>query len=219
MLWAPVNFGYEWLYGAIGIDQHIAQYAPKNETRFGFEFTTQAERFRLFGDVVTAIHNNGEGLASLQYLDTNSNVTHTLFTKDEVIHLKDVAILIQRMTWLMAGVAVTFCVLLIVAYRRRIPMPSFKSLLIYALMALVAVTGIIFLIGPHDVFYQLHVWAFPDEHKWFFYYEESLMSTMMKAPDLFGYIAVLLVAVGVLLFVVIMWLLKLVFVQRAGAHA
>jgi hypothetical protein len=42
----------------------------------------------------------------------------------------------------------------------------------------------------------MHVWVFPADHQWFFYYQDSLMSTLMKAPYLFGYIAVALVALA-----------------------
>jgi hypothetical protein len=34
--------------------------------------------------------------------------------------------------------------------------------------------------------------VFPEGHQWFFYYQDSLMSTLMKAPYLFGYIALAL---------------------------
>jgi hypothetical protein len=37
--------------------------------------------------------------------------------------------------------------------------------------------------------------VFPPGHAWFFYYEDSLMTTLMQAPHLFGFIAV---AIGVL---------------------
>ncbi len=47
--------------------------------------------------------------------------------------------------------------------------------------------------GPEAVFYQFHIWLFPADHEWFFYWQDSLMSTLMKAPVLFGGIAVVLV--------------------------
>ena len=43
------------------------------------------------------------------------------------------------------------------------------------------------------MFYQFHIWLFPADHEWFFYWQDSLMSTLMKAPVLFGGIAVVLV--------------------------
>lgn len=57
------------------------------------------------------------------------------------------------------------------------------------LVGLVAAIGAVLLIvGPEKVFNQLHIWVFPDDHQWFFYYQDSLMSTMMFAPHLFGWI-------------------------------
>jgi hypothetical protein len=55
-------------------------------------------------------------------------------------------------------------------------------------------------IGPRRVFYRMHEWVFPPENPWFFYYQDSLMSTMMKAPHLFGAIAPVLLALGLLLY-------------------
>jgi hypothetical protein len=58
-------------------------------------------------------------------------------------------------------------------------------------------------------FYWLHTVVFPSDHQWFFYYEESLMSTLMKAPYLFAPISIML-----LLFALIMWTLHLVLLRK-----
>lgn len=218
LFWIPLNFGYESLYGLIDIDQHIARYAPMNQTKFDFALTAESQRYRLFADIVTAIHQQGEGLQALSYLDGQGQSV-ALLTHDEVVHLQDVAILIDRMKWFVLGAIILFIVLFVWLFKHRIAMPSFRSLLAYTLIALLLVTGLILLIGAHDVFYQLHVWAFPDDHKWFFFYEESLMSTMMKAPDLFAYIAALLVAVALVIFIIIMWVLRQLFIRRVANYA
>jgi len=58
-------------------------------------------------------------------------------------------------------------------------------------LAMVAVSGVaVVVIGPVKVFYAAHNAVFPPGHEWFFYYQDSLMTTLMKAPDLFGFIAV-----------------------------
>jgi hypothetical protein len=49
----------------------------------------------------------------------------------------------------------------------------------------------VWVVGPVQVFYVLHELVFPAGHEWFFYYQDSLMSMMMQAPNLFGPIAVL----------------------------
>lgn len=213
----PLNFGYQQLYSAINIDQHIATYAPKNIHKKDFQQTDEQERFRLFTDIVTAIHQQGEGLAGLAYHTPQGQRIDSLLTHDEVVHLEDVAILIDRMRFLLLVLSVIFVGLLIWMYRSRQTMPSFRSILLSAIIALLAMTAIILLIGPHKVFYQLHIWAFPAEHKWFFFYEESLMSTMMKAPDLFAYIAILLVLLALPIFIVMMWLIQRVLLRQSGA--
>lgn len=217
IVWIPLNFGYEYLYSLIGIDQHIARFAPANPLKHDFALTAQSQRYDLFEGIVHAIHRHGDGLASLAYIDAQGQSVG-LLTHDEVVHLQDVAILIERMKILLYGSFILFVTLIVWLYKSRIVMPSFKALLSYTFVALIVITGIILLIGAHDVFYQLHVWAFPDDHKWFFYYEESLMSTMMKAPDLFAYIAVLLVIVAAIIFVIIMWLIRQIFSARTMTH-
>jgi hypothetical protein len=70
------------------------------------------------------------------------------------------------------------------------------------LVPLAAIATATLLIGPVKAFYWLHTLVFPPGHEWFFYYEDSLMSTMMKAPDLFGYIALLWASLSLLLLIV-----------------
>jgi hypothetical protein len=60
--------------------------------------------------------------------------------------------------------------------------------------------------GPTQVFYQFHLWIFPADHQWFFYWQDSLMSTLMKAPVLFGGIAAVIALGALLLTPVLYWL-------------
>ena len=204
----PLNFAFEWLYSLLGIDQHIATFGPKNTLRLDFELTTDSERFRLFSEIASAIHHQGVGLEALVYHNPQGTALATFLTHDEVVHLQDVAILIDRMKVLLIVATLLFIALLAWIYFRSSHMPSFRSMLLTALIFLGFCIAIVLLIGPHKVFYTLHVWVFPEEHKWFFYYEESLMSTLMKAPDLFAYIAILLLALAVPIFVLIMWIVQ-----------
>jgi hypothetical protein len=90
-------------------------------------------------------------------------------------------------------------------------MPSTKKLLI-SVLSLVAVSVVlILLMGAKKFFYWLHTAVFPDNHQWFFYYEESLMSTLMKAPDLFAPISIQLLMLGIGL-----WLLHLILLRKFG---
>jgi hypothetical protein len=54
----------------------------------------------------------------------------------------------------------------------------------------------------------MHILVFPDDHQWFFYYQDSLMSTLMKAPDLFAGIAIQIVLVGLVLYGVMLFSMK-----------
>ena len=216
----PSDFAYEWLYSLIGIDQHIATYAPKNPIKLDFESTTDIERFRLFSGIVTAIHQQGVGLDALVYHNAEGTALAKLLSHDEVVHLQDVAILIDRMKVLLLICTALFVGLLAWIYFKEVRLPTFKSLLLTMLAFLGLVIIAVLIIGPYEVFYNLHVWVFPDEHKWFFYYEESLMSTMMKAPDLFAYIAILLLVIAVPVFVLIMWIIRrIVLLKPPRSHA
>ncbi|PWQ99368.1 DUF1461 domain-containing protein [Leucothrix arctica] len=208
LLLAQVDFAYDWLYSFMDIPKHIAKYAPEYAERADFVETNFAEHSRMFAEVVTAIHNQGGGLATLSYYSPDGQLLNTAFNNDEVIHLQDVAILIDRLLLGLKVMLVVFVVLLAWLSITRQVLPSFKSLLAYVIIALLLITVVVLLVGPYEIFSQLHIWVFPEEHKWKFYYEESVMSNLMKAPDLFAYIAVLLVVLAVPIFAVMMWLVK-----------
>ena len=61
--------------------------------------------------------------------------------------------------------------------------------------------------GFTDIFYYLHTVVFPNNHQWFFYYQESLMSSLMKAPDLFAAIGLSLSVIAVIIYVIFYQLL------------
>jgi len=204
---ASVNFLYPLWYESIDIDRTIATYGPRNRYRHQFESTTKAERERLFAAIVTAIHDQGRGLDNLNYHDPTGRVIAKLLTPPEITHLQDVAHLVatlQRIGW---SAWLALPVLLLLAARQRLPLPSIGRLLATAAGALFGVAGLILLIGPVRVFYRLHTWIFPAGHAWFFYYEDSLMTMLMQAPVIFGYIALALAALSLLLFPGLLWLL------------
>ena len=187
-LLAKADFFYAPLHDTISIDSHIEKYAPKNnKNKMGFERTTKTERVALFHSIVDAIHNKGIGLQNLSYLNSK-NQKVTLLTDAEVIHLKDVANLLENLNPAVLAAVILWVLLLFYLFIRRVQIPSTKQLLLYSSF-LVLLSALVLLLGPEKVFNQLHVWIFPDNHQWFFYYEDSLMSILMKAPDLFAYIA------------------------------
>lgn len=205
---SSVNFAYPLLYDLIGIDETIAVYGPRNRFKKDIILTTRDERIRLFSAIVEAINHNGKGLREIRYHANNGRPVDLLLRESEVLHLQDVAKLLSMLRRFSLVVLFVTTILTGVLYWRRIQIPSVRyaffaigSLMIAAVAASVAY-------GPTKIFYQWHPLLFPDGHQWFFYYQDSLMTTMMKAPDIFAYIAVLILVTALMIFTVLWWLLE-----------
>ena len=205
---AKTNFWYPLWYDIVKIDQTIATYGPKNRYRNRFETTTKTERVRLFSKLVEAIHQQGRGLETLVYHDAKGRPIASFLTPPEMLHLRDVARLIDLSLATGWGALLLLPVLIGLLALQKQPMPSLSRLLLRIILGLVVIGGTILLIGPVKVFYSLHTWLFPEEHPWFFYYEDSLMTMLMQAPAIFGYITLTLVALGMLFLLGILVLAK-----------
>ena len=205
---AAVDFLYPVFYDAMDIHGHIETFAPQNRYKADFGITTREERTRLFGEIVAAIHASGDGLAELRYHRPDGQVIDTLLREPEVGHLQDVANLVDRIApigWLaLAWTAIHLLLIRLFEWR----VPSLVRLLGASLVAVAAGVGIVLLVGARRVFYWLHELVFPPEHPWFFYYQDSLMATMMKAPYLFGAIAAVLLAVGLVFYALLLWVAR-----------
>lgn len=208
---AAADFLYPVWYDLLHIDQHIATYAPRNFIRPRFAETTRQERERLFSGVVDAIQHDGQGLRDLTYHMPDGTAIRTLLRPPEVTHLDDVAKLVTRCTpygwaavliWL--GVSVSILI-------TRIKPPSVRRQLTYGVSATVLGLLGILVAGPLRVFTAFHEAVFPSGHQWYFYYEDSLMSTFMKAPDLFFAIAAVWMGGSLLL-----WLSATALLPRAA---
>ena len=71
----------------------------------------------------------------------------------------------------------------------------------------VACVAITFALGPQKTFYLLHEWAFSDKAQWYFYFEDSLMTTLM--PEVvFGNIAVLIAILTIFNWLLINFILR-----------
>ena len=135
----------------------------------------------------------------MHYHDNMGHPLGPLLTQAEIQHLYDVAQLVDRFR-MVAWVAVIAGLLLApLTLRYPQPPPSLAQISLTLLATTLILGGAILLTGPVEIFYALHVWLFPPEHQWYFYYEESLMSMMMQAPNLFGPIAVMWVVSALLL--------------------
>ena len=183
---AALGYGYPFWYERLAIGDHISQYAPQHPYKPGFSQLPAEQHHQAFAQIAAAVHRGGAGLEQIAYAGP-AGVDVTLLDKDEVGHLQDVAALmkgLERATlvalpaWLLAG-------LLVIS--QGVPSVAARMVSLMALGLSVALPVLVW--GPKAVFYSLHEWIFPPGHPWFFYWNESLMSTLMKAPYLFGGIA------------------------------
>lgn len=214
-LLAQFSFAYPAAYELLAIDAHIERFAPANRFRPDFETTDRAQHLRLFAEIAESIGNSGKGLAEITYT-TSAGETHTLLRTAEVIHLQDVANLVNFF-YGVSGVSLVVLLLgLLAALKLQLRFPSAKAIAMGIVAVIAAVLLPLLLIGPKAVFYWLHVQIFPPDHEWFFYYQESLMTTLMKAPDVFGFIGLLLGVSGLLF-----WIVQIVtvrcFIKRLSA--
>jgi len=206
---AQINFSYSLGYQLLGIHEHIQRYGPDNRYRQGFELTTRAQHDVLFGQIVEAIQQGGDGLAEIQYQYPPLN-SATLLREPEVVHLQDVANLITLFNQT-ALASIILLVSLLAFYRwQQQPPPTPQQIALGTIIVILLLGLVLLATGPTQAFYWLHTKVFPDDHQWFFYYQESLMTTLMKAPDLFGFIAALWGLLALSLFALMQWLLQLV---------
>jgi len=189
--YAQADYGYSFWYGTLEIDRHIDEYGPLNRyQRPDLDALDAQHHIELFHRIRVAVHDGGEGLAAIRYPDRQGRPV-ALLRPAEVQHLRDVAHLIDLGRWALAVAALAW--LPLAAWLARRPAPDWRRRALVAVTPLLAMVIWLLVAGPEDVFYQFHIWLFPADHEWFFYWQDSLMSTLMKAPVLFGGIAVVLV--------------------------
>ena len=182
-----VDFGYSKAYQWLSIQEHIQRFAPTNKYRKHFETTTKEEHLQLFSDIVDSIQQSGEGLKQIRYQYKNKTIP--LLHRAEVIHLEDVAILIDTLYPIGILMVLISILLILLIHQLKLPPPSLLQATSGLGTLLIIGAATLIFVGPKDVFYWLHTQIFPEGHQWFFYYQESLMTTLMKAPDLFGLMA------------------------------
>lgn len=203
-LLAQVDFAYPQAYQALDINAHIDTYGPQNRYKDDFAHTDKEQHLSLFHQINQAIHQNPDSLAEITYTPA-SGQTVTLLRPPEVIHLQDVARLIDGVY--IAGWA-SLCVFIaatVMLRWQKAPLPRPQNVILTFTGAIALGALVVFAAGPKKVFYLLHTWVFPPEHPWFFYYQDSLMTTLMKAPDLFGFIAVLLLVLWTVIWGISLW--------------
>ena len=195
---SATNFFFERLYQLHAIDEQIRNYAPQNRNKENFELTSSLEHQRIFGEIVSSISTNGRGLAEISYFDSSGEKIDEFLTNNEITHLQDVSELIvssTKLVLILTGVliAVYGFFFYYKVSRSRYLWKQVTTLFSFFTMVftLGLVTGIIFVIGARKVFHLLHEVLFTDKGQWFFYYQDSLMTTLLP-ESLFGTIAVMM---------------------------
>lgn len=224
------NFFYVFWYQSLQIDLTIKKHVAINtHGKQDFPIEDVNLHQKKFAEIVQAVHQQGVGLEQISYKNFEGK-TRRLLTNSEIIHLQDVANLLDKVSQLStANLAVLLLFFIIytrdqgnknklldtrpkdtrlienkaskadVATTSIIAMPSNVQKIIAVILLCLLIIIILSLWGFTSVFYYLHTVIFPADHQWFFYYHESLMATIMKAPDIFSAIAAQLLVVALLL--------------------
>ena len=212
-LLAQIDFAYPTGYKLLNLEAHIQEFAPLNHHKQGFEFTTPQEQWKIFAQIVKSIQHHGEGLELISYRLPDGTST-PLMHYAEIIHLQDVSNLVDNMYIVGTSAGLLWIFLCLFAYRQKLLFPPLKQILLGFLAGIAAISILIISLGATKVFYWFHTKIFPEGHQWFFYYEDSLMTTLMKAPDIFGFIAVLLIAQIITYWVASVWATSKLLLRR-----
>ena len=205
------NFFYGFWYQTLEIHHVIAKHVPKNtQGKRDFPVNNAELHEQKFADIVQAIHQHGEGLTDIRYVNSQG-LSQALLTASETQHLQDVANLLDSLVDVWWGNLLFLCVLL-VSYLRKCKHNRFTSISVMPtgkqkLLTLVCLVLLVILMlatwGFTQVFYYLHTVVFPADHQWFFYYKDSLMASLMKAPDIFAALALQLIVLALILAVLV----------------
>lgn len=196
---AQMNFSYRHWHGFGEMGPAIDRLSQTNVIKSGFEKTTLEQRSALFEEIMDCVHEGGAGLDALTFKVPGER-EQVLLTEAEIIHLKDVANLIQLGFYIALIALVLWLAQWFYYGIRRAVLPSFRLQLITNLAFVALSTAVVFAIGPMKVFYQLHVWLFPPDNQWYFYFKESLMATLMYAPTFFGWVAIEWLIIALIVF-------------------
>ncbi|MDF1820935.1 MAG: DUF1461 domain-containing protein [Alcanivoracaceae bacterium] len=190
------DYGYPFWYEQMAISQHIDTYAPQHPVKRGFAQLPPEQHHRAFAQIVEAVHRRGTQLEDIHFVAPGYPVQR-LLTTAEVRHLEDVRRLLAMAAWATVLVVPAWLLAALVLARRGLPGRAARITAVALLSGAAIVPLLVW--GPKAVFYQLHVALFPADNQWFFYWQESLMSTLMKAPVLFAGIAVEITLLALLL--------------------
>jgi hypothetical protein len=206
---SKANFFFDTLYDMHQIESHIAEFAPQNrQNRINFELTSKNERIRIVGKILRTVNSKGVGLETIKYFNTDGVPVNLFLTLAEVEHLKDVSVLVHLMNSIAFILIIIFIIIFSLAWRYKTTTPSLLMLTCSMVGFVIITTGCIIFIGPQIVFNELHEWVFADKSEWHFYYQDSLMTTLLKAPDTFATMAILMTAIALIFWLLIFCLTK-----------
>ena len=212
---SQANFLYDQIYDLNDLENHINKYAALNRNgKESFAFTDKAERVQIFNDIVREINTGGEGLASISFVGTGEATKTPFLIAEERDHLRDVAKLVTSLKPLGALLAIAliafygFCWYYKVSRYQYFWRPSGIFVSLFQIAAVVALcVAITFALGPQQTFYLLHNLAFSDKAQWYFYFQDSLMTTLM--PEVvFGNIAALIAVLTIFNWLLINFILR-----------
>ena len=201
---SQANFLYDQIYDHNDLENHINEYAALNRNgKESFALTDKAERVQIFNDIAREINTGGEGLATISFFGTGEATRTPFLITEERDHLRDVANLVTSLKPLGALLASAliafygFCWYYKVSRYQYLWRPTGIFVSLFQIAAVVTLcVAITFALGPQKTFYLLHDWAFSDKAQWYFYFEDSLMTTLM--PEVvFGNIAALIAVLTV----------------------
>ena len=212
---SQANFLYDQIYDHNDLENHINEFATLNRNgKESFALTDKAERVQIFNDIAREINTGGEGLAAISFVGIGETTSVPFLIGEERDHLQDVANLVTSLKPLGAILASAliafygFCWYYKVSRYQYFWRPSGIVILLLQIAAVAALcVAITFALGPQQTFYLLHEWAFSDKAQWFFYFEDSLMTTLM--PEVvFGNIAALIGILTIFNWLVINFILR-----------
>lgn len=213
---SQVNFLYSSIYHHNDLEAHINEFAPLNRNnKESFARTTNEERIRVFNDIAYEVNSGGAGLSKISYTYPGSEAPTIFLIDEEKDHLLDVANLVGKLKPIGAAVATLLIIFYSVCWYYKVSQYRYlwrPTGVISSLLKILSITALLvgatYLIGPQKTFYLLHEWAFSDKAQWYFYFEDSLMTTLM--PEVvFANIAVLLTLITLCI-----WLLAHLVLRR-----
>ena len=210
---SKVNFLYAFWYEHTALEKFIDFYAPQNKFKKNFELVDDQGRIEIFSKIVSEINSGGSGLGEIVYTDNEGKIIDTFLRDAERIHLEYVSALVLVFKYLAAFSLFVLIFFLVLMYYYTVTVPVFKKLGLHYLYIFLLIGFCVLLYGPENTFVFLHESIYPENHQWHFYYQESLMTTLMMAPDLFAYIGGVWITSALLLFFISSFLLLRYFSQ------